>query len=82
MLGVDGHRRNNMMTRICLDAAMPVFGPEGLVFPRVARPPPWPPPSLSLIYTQQPPLGYLGFELYLRLGLGHMRIGYVLIILP
>ena len=43
-LGVDGNRRNNMTTRICLDAATPVFGPEGLVLPRVARPPPWPPP--------------------------------------
>ena len=26
------------------------FWPEGLILPRVARPPPWPPPSLSL-YT-------------------------------
>ena len=43
-LGVDGNRRNNMMTRICLDATMPFFGPEGLVRPRVARPPPWAPP--------------------------------------
>ena len=43
-LGVDGNRRNNITTRICLDAATPVFGPEGLVLPRVARPPPWPPP--------------------------------------
>jgi hypothetical protein len=34
--GVDRNRRNNMTTRICLDAAMPVFGPEGLVLPRVA----------------------------------------------
>ena len=31
MLGVDGNRQNNMTTRICLDAATPVFGPEGLV---------------------------------------------------
>ena len=50
-----------MATRICLDAATPVFGPEGLVLPRFARTPPWPPPSLSLLCTQQLPLGYLGF---------------------
>ena len=43
-LGVDGNHQNNMTTRICLDVATPVFGPEGLLLPRVARLPPWPPP--------------------------------------
>jgi hypothetical protein len=48
--GVDGNRRNNRTIRICLDAATPVFGPEVLVLPRVARPPPWPPRLASLFY--------------------------------
>ena len=48
-LGVDANRRNNMTTRIYLDAETPVFGPEGLVLPRVARPPPWA-PLASLFY--------------------------------
>jgi hypothetical protein len=52
--GVDRNRRNNMTTRICLDAAMPVFGPEGLVLPRVARPPP-PLDSTRLMPPLPPP---------------------------
>jgi hypothetical protein len=38
MLGAGNH--HNMMTsRICKISATPVFGPEGLVHPSVARPP-------------------------------------------
>ena len=40
IFGVDGNRRNKLMSRICQDAASTTFGPEGLVRPRVARPPP------------------------------------------
>ena len=51
-LGVDGNHRNKLVSRICRDAASTTFGPEGLVRPRVARPPPWPPPKpLTCIYS-------------------------------
>jgi hypothetical protein len=45
MLGADGNRHNKMTSRICQKSATPVFGPKGLVHPRVAWPPPWPPPE-------------------------------------
>jgi hypothetical protein len=48
-LGVDANRQNKMTSRICQGAATPVFGPRGLVHPRVTRPPPWPPPSPLLL---------------------------------
>ena len=45
----DRKSRRNVMDKICQGAATPVFVPAGLVRPRVARPPPWPPPT-SLFY--------------------------------
>ena len=51
-LEVDRNRRNNLTYRICHGAASPVFGPKGLVWPRVTRPPPWPPP-------RRPPFIYI-----------------------
>jgi hypothetical protein len=33
------------MSRICQKSAASVLGPKGLVHPRFARPPPWPPPK-------------------------------------
>ena len=52
MLRVDRNHRNKMTSRICQGAAGPVFGPAAVVIPRVARPPPWPPPSpLLSIYS-------------------------------
>jgi hypothetical protein len=44
-LGADQHYRNKMISRICQKSATPVFGPKGFVHPRVAQPPPWPPPE-------------------------------------
>jgi hypothetical protein len=50
--GVDENRRNNLTSRIYQDVASMIFRPEGHVRPRVARPPPWPPPKpLSCIYS-------------------------------
>ena len=48
----DGNCRYKWTPRIC---ATSVFGPEGFVLPRVARPPPWPLPS-SLSSIQPPSL--------------------------
>jgi hypothetical protein len=45
MLRDDGNRRNKMTSRICQKSVTPVSWPKGLVHPRVARPPPWPPPE-------------------------------------
>jgi hypothetical protein len=45
MLRANRNYRNNMVSRICQKSVTPVFGPKGLVHPRVARPPPWPLPE-------------------------------------
>ena len=51
-LSVDGKVHRKLTTRICVGAAALVFGPVGLLLPRVSRPPPWPPPTpLSSIYS-------------------------------
>jgi hypothetical protein len=39
-LRADQNRHNKMTSRIGQKSAMPVFGPKGLIHPRVARPPP------------------------------------------
>jgi hypothetical protein len=44
-VGADQNRHSKMISRICQKSVAPVFGPKGLVHPRVARPPPWPPPE-------------------------------------
>ena len=52
MLGVNRNHRNNVTFRIYYGATTPGFGPKGLVRPRVARPPPWPPSKpLTCIYS-------------------------------
>jgi hypothetical protein len=45
-VGADQNLHRKMISRICQKSATPVFGPKGLVHPRVARPLPWPPPKL------------------------------------
>jgi hypothetical protein len=45
ILRADGNCRNKMTSRIYKKSATPVSWPKGLVDPRVARPPCWPPPE-------------------------------------
>jgi hypothetical protein len=42
-VGADQNCHSKMMSRICQKLGAPIFRPKGLVHPRVARPPSWPP---------------------------------------
>jgi hypothetical protein len=52
MIVADGNHRNKRMSRICHKSVMPVSWPKCLVHPRVARPPPWPPPDSRMTPIQ------------------------------
>jgi hypothetical protein len=40
MVGADQNHHSKIISKICQKSEAPVFGPKGLVHPRIARPPP------------------------------------------